>query len=268
MKIKKMKKKLLVSILLVNYNNAKYLIKSINSCLNQDYKYKEIIVIDDNSTDNSIEVIKSFKNKISYFVTKNRTDQGSFNQMNAYYLGFKKSKGEVIFFLDSDDYFKKNKISLVIDEFKKNYTDIIFDKPVYKFKHKQINKNFIQKRFILSSWPRFTPQSCISLRRNYAKEIFNCLLVKRFKFVWLDFRIAIYSFLKFNKIHIINKYLTYYRQIDTSASKEFNFKRKNWWIRRNQAHNFFSFINKKLKLKDRLTVDKLVTKTINLFLSE
>ena len=45
-----------ISIIIVNYNNAKYLKKSLNSALNQSYNFKEIIVVDDISNDNSIEI--------------------------------------------------------------------------------------------------------------------------------------------------------------------------------------------------------------------
>ena len=55
----KQKKNNLVSIIIVNFNNAKYLSKSLNSALNQNYKFKEIIVVDDMSTDNSVEILYS-----------------------------------------------------------------------------------------------------------------------------------------------------------------------------------------------------------------
>ena len=53
----------IASIIIVNYNNAKYLNKSVNSALNQNYKSKEIIVIDDNSSDNSIKILQTYKKK-------------------------------------------------------------------------------------------------------------------------------------------------------------------------------------------------------------
>ena len=51
------KNNLLVSVLVVNFNNAQYIEQCINSLLKQKYKYVEIIVIDDQSTDNSIEIL-------------------------------------------------------------------------------------------------------------------------------------------------------------------------------------------------------------------
>ena len=47
-----------VSIIIVNFNNQKFLKKSIDSILNQNYSFKEVIVVDDKSSDNSINVLK------------------------------------------------------------------------------------------------------------------------------------------------------------------------------------------------------------------
>ena len=69
-------KKPKVSIVIVNYNNAKFLTKSINSALDQSYNSKEIIVVDDNSNDKSIEILEKFKKKllkkIRIKITKNQ----------------------------------------------------------------------------------------------------------------------------------------------------------------------------------------------------
>ena len=72
--------------------------KSIDSALAQNYTPKEVIVIDDKSNDNSLEILKKYKNKIRYFVNRTQTKIGSFNQINSFYSGFKKSKGKYIFF--------------------------------------------------------------------------------------------------------------------------------------------------------------------------
>ncbi len=261
-KVKKPK----VSIIIVNYNNARYLENCINSVLNQSYKNKEIIVVDDKSEDNSIDVLKRFKNKIKVIKNQRKTSYGSFNQINSCYKGFLKSKGEYLFFLDSDDYFQKKKIKLVINEFiLKKKLNLIFDLPILKYKNKEIKKKFVQKKFIISSWPRFSPQSCISIKKKFATEVFKVLKINRFETIWFDFRLAVYYFLQNKNIHILKKYLTYYRQLDHSASKKYKFLKKNWWYRRKQAHEFVSFINKKLKQKDSTNVDKILTKIMNSF---
>ena len=106
----KKKNKLFASIIVVNYNNALYLEECLNSLINQSYKPIEIIVIDDQSSDHSLEIIKKFKKKIKFFKTSKKKNIGSYDQMNAYLTGYKKSKGEIIFFVDSDDYFKKKRL--------------------------------------------------------------------------------------------------------------------------------------------------------------
>ena len=62
-----------VSILILNFNNARFLNRSIKSCLNQSYKNFEILVYDDKSTDESISILKKIKNKkIKIFFNKSK----------------------------------------------------------------------------------------------------------------------------------------------------------------------------------------------------
>ena len=60
-----------VSILITNYNKSLFLKKTIRSCLNQNYKEKEIIVFDDCSTDNSINILKNFE-KLKIMINKKK----------------------------------------------------------------------------------------------------------------------------------------------------------------------------------------------------
>ena len=76
------------SIIIVNFNNARFLKKSIDSALKQNFRSKEIIVIDDISTDNSLKILRGYGKKIRYYVNK-KTKHGSYNQMNSFVYGFK-----------------------------------------------------------------------------------------------------------------------------------------------------------------------------------
>ena len=120
------------SVVIANYNNSKFINECIESLKKQTYQNIEIIFFDDNSSDNSLEVIKKFEN-IKIIENKSQTKFGSFNQMNAFKKSIQSSTGEIIFLLDSDDFFKKNKIEKVIDFFSKNKNEnIVFDYPIIK----------------------------------------------------------------------------------------------------------------------------------------
>ena len=86
-----------------------------------------------------------------------------------------------------------------------------------------------------------------------AKEFFKVLKIKKFNSIWFDFRLATYSFLRNGNIQVIENYLTYYRQLENSASKKFKTFSKNWWIRRNEAHDYINFLTKKLKIREKFT---------------
>ena len=84
----------LISILIINFNNAKLITRAVNSCLGQSYKNFEILIFDDRSSDNSIEIIKKFKNnkKIRIFFNKKKKNKfAALNAMNGYISIFKKS---------------------------------------------------------------------------------------------------------------------------------------------------------------------------------
>lgn len=92
-----------VSIIIRNYNNAPYVGRAIRSCLNQTFRASEIIVVDDASTDNSKEVIDTFREKIvRIYLNKN---VGVAEAANA---GIRNALGRFIFILDSDDYINSN----------------------------------------------------------------------------------------------------------------------------------------------------------------
>lgn len=95
----------LVSIVIVNWNGEKYLKKCIESLLNQSYSDIEIIVVDNDSSDSSIDIInKNFKDKIKLFLNKNTGYAGGSNK------GIELSKGEFIVIANPDVVFEKNYI--------------------------------------------------------------------------------------------------------------------------------------------------------------
>jgi glycosyltransferase involved in cell wall biosynthesis len=91
-------KKPFISFVIANYNYGSMIGDSIESILNQSDKDFEIIVVDGASTDNSVDVIQSYSNKLSWWVSEKDTGQS-----NAFNKGFAKANGEFISWLNADD---------------------------------------------------------------------------------------------------------------------------------------------------------------------
>jgi glycosyltransferase involved in cell wall biosynthesis len=94
-----------ISIITINKNNAKGLEKTIKSIIDQTNSNYELIVIDGASTDNSLKIINSYREKINQFVSEQ--DNGIYHAMNK---GIRLAKNEYCFFLNSGDYFANNTV--------------------------------------------------------------------------------------------------------------------------------------------------------------
>ncbi len=104
-----MKANLLVSIIINNYNYDRFLAEAIDSALNQTYPHTEVIVVDDGSTDKSPEIIAGYGDHILPILQANGKQAAAFNS------GFASSKGDIIIFLDSDDYLFPYAIEKIVD---------------------------------------------------------------------------------------------------------------------------------------------------------
>jgi len=110
-----------ISIIVPNYNHAKYLNKRLESIFNQTYQNFEVIFLDDYSTDNSVEILSKYAKheKVSHFVKNEKNSGIPFKQWNK---GLKLAKGEYIWIAESDDYADSSLLEnlLLILENKKN----------------------------------------------------------------------------------------------------------------------------------------------------
>ena len=264
-----MSKKPLVSILIASYNKEKYVKRCINSCLNQTYNNVEVIFYDDGSEDDSYKIAKKIKG-IKVYSNKNLKNYEEFNtyhQINSYNKAFSKSKGKYILLLDSDDFFKKNKVKEIVNYFNKyKECNIVFDLPIYYFsKNKKLYlKKKIKRKNKKDIWPSFNiAGSCISFRRNFYKKYSKLINEKDFSMLTLDFRLAVISSSILNDFRMINKHLTFYFQ-DVKGESNTKFKKfsKNWWFRRKQAHDFIRKINKKFPISFKTQLDYFVTSLI------
>lgn len=109
-----------ISIIVPIYNAEKYIAKCVDSLVNQTKKELEFILINDGSTDNTEEIIKTYKDKrIKYYKNKN---QGIGKTRN---FGISKSTGKYIMFLDSDDYLSKNACQKMYEKILESNSDLV-----------------------------------------------------------------------------------------------------------------------------------------------
>lgn len=95
----------LISIITINFNNKDGLVKTIDSVLSQTFTEIEYIIIDGASTDGSVEVLNTYKNRVAYCVSEK--DNGIYEAMNK---GIAIAKGEYLLFLNSGDYLSSSNI--------------------------------------------------------------------------------------------------------------------------------------------------------------
>ncbi|WP_459189578.1 glycosyltransferase family 2 protein [Parabacteroides sp. APC149_11_2_Y6] len=116
----------LVTVIIPNYNHAKYLKQRIDSVLNQTYTSFEVIILDDCSTDNSKDIILSYKDNphISNIVLNSENSGSTFKQWNK---GFELAKGDYIWIAESDDYCDLNLLELLLTQIRKHsLTSIVY----------------------------------------------------------------------------------------------------------------------------------------------
>ncbi len=110
----------LVSIIMPCYNSEKFIVESINSVLSQSYKFFELIIINDSSTDNSVSLISSYNDSRIVLINSDK-NEGVASARNK---GISIAKGDYIAFLDSDDIWMPNKLEKQIELLNKNW-DVI-----------------------------------------------------------------------------------------------------------------------------------------------
>ena len=139
----------LVSVIIPVYNGEKTIRKTLDSALNQSWSNIEIIVVDDGSSDGTVEILKSYGDQINYFRQANQGVSAARN------LGIDNAKGAYIAFLDADDVWISSKVAYQIEVFNKypevqlcycktefNVTD--FDLVLSKMKNENIDKPTIK----------------------------------------------------------------------------------------------------------------------------
>jgi glycosyltransferase involved in cell wall biosynthesis len=112
-----------VSVVVPLYNKQNYIEQTLRSVMNQTYKNLECLIVDDGSTDNSVEIARKFieDNQLPWSLYL----QSNSGQTKARNHGIRESKGEYIAFLDSDDLWAPNKLELQVKAFEKNHKSVL-----------------------------------------------------------------------------------------------------------------------------------------------
>ena len=162
-----------VSILMVVYNGQLFIKNAINSIIKQEYRNWELIIINDASIDNTLSIIKEFKNK-KIIVKSISRNIGAYK---ATMLGLSFCKGKYICFLDSDDLMHKKKLLEQVNFLEKENKFVAvfnwYEKINYKNKINKKTKNIEnQEKFnLLFPVENFICNSSVMFRRELLKKI-------------------------------------------------------------------------------------------------
>ena len=116
-----------ISVIIPNYNYAKFLFERVYSILNQNYPIYELIILDDCSTDNSLEIINQIVSCINKYINVKvvLNEKNSGNAFSQWQKGFKLASGDYVWICEADDYCKKNFLRKVTKPINQNGNIII-----------------------------------------------------------------------------------------------------------------------------------------------
>lgn len=212
-----------ISVITASYNYASYIEQTINSVINQSYQDWELIIVDDGSSDNSVEIIKSYCQKderIKFFQHENGENKGLKETL---LLGIEHASGEWVAFLESDDYFAPDNL-LKKAEIIKKYPKVklIFNKVNFLCEEESLQvltKPFKESQAKLSNM-KF-PRSM--LKEFYIGNViltFSCVMVEKNTLKNADFNTPVDSLLDWwlwvnlsyaNQFYYIEEELTNWR---------------------------------------------------------
>lgn len=257
-----------ISILISSYNKGAYIKECIQSCLKQTDPDFEVILLDNYSSDNTDLILQKYNENIIIKKEKKVSNYSPVNQLDLLRKAFLISTGDIVCFLDADDYFRDDKIKSIKEIFSSDQKiNVVFEKPnilidnaIHDFKIKNKLSKYI--------WPTTHPTSSISLKRSFLKTFFEDVTFKHYPLLEIDFRITCLSKMVDKNFVVINEKLTTYRKVSDGIMSKIKPFSKNWWIKRQQAHSYINDIFNQNKMIYKKNWDFYFTKFIVYFINK
>lgn len=226
------KDKIKISIIMASYNYDDFICNAIDSILSQTYHNWELIIVDDGSDDNSVEIIKKYCEKdkrINFFQHKNAVNKGL---KETVLLGLKNASSEWITFLENDDFYKPNYLKEKVNAIANNpKAGLVFNDVEIFGEKKEIRcfDNYILKRdsILKNSKIKYEDLLVVNLIPS-----FSCVMVKKSILQTCDFNSPLPQCLDYflwiqlyNKIQMVylQEKLTYWRKHDKNYMKKADF---------------------------------------------
>lgn len=213
----------LVSVIVPNYNHARYLEQRLDTVFNQTYQNFEVIILDDKSTDNSLEIINRYKDNphLSQIVVNEQNTGSPFKQWDK---GINLAKGELVWIAESDDYNELTFLEELVTEWGKHEDVVVAFSQYVLFADGWCSKNkerktrcYIGEEYVCKRLARRNEILNASgvlfsnkAYQNISKEYLTYKSAGDFHF-WVEL-------LRYGKCLRLGKNLTYFRQNNTSVT--------------------------------------------------
>lgn len=246
-----------ISIVTPSYNQGQFIEETILSILNQNYPNLEYIIIDGGSTDNTVDVIKKYESKITFWVSE--PDKGQADAINK---GLKYCTGDIFNWINSDDLLAPDALFEIATEFYSTEYDVLAGAVLNDFdnsfgvKHIGQNKNLTLLTILkIKTSDFYYHQPGVWLKRGNMEELPVINSTLHYYFDW-DYMLKYLS--KFPSISYVNKTLVYFRAHNNSKtiSEQGNYHHEILQVYK----NFNNFLSIKHSLKKRAERKYLVTK--------
>lgn len=214
----------LISIIISAYNIEQYISRCLDSVINQSYKNIDIVVVNDGSTDNTLNIIKDYSKKDNRINIINQDNKGLIEARKS---GYKYSKGKYILFIDGDDWISHKAIEVLVKYIKEKRADIINYKCIYEYDNKkqlldwdktigEFNEYEYLKECLLGKvkhniWSQF-------IRKGFIEE--NKIRFPNNISYGEDLALTISLAINKPKVIVINEYLYHYYQRNSSLSNK------------------------------------------------